>query len=324
MVDRGHRWRGGFRAKAGEYQLTVWIAKAYADALGLSAEQRTATTQLTVVSDGFDCSRGCRAPGATPRLKPNRHEPDPKGGVDSLEDLPPGTPVPDLRSLPAFGIQLNKKGTQLRFAANVWNAGNSPLVVDGFRRKGEDVMDAYQYFLDENGEQVDYQPVGTMIWHDAPSHNHWHFNDFATYELLMKDKSHAVRSGKESFCLANTDAVDLTVENAAWEAWEEDLGSVCGGYDIRSIREVLSSGWGDTYTQIRAGQSFPIKNLPNGVYWIRVLANPDNTLIESDTDNNESLRRIRLYTDKHGVRQVRVAKVGVIDEEQGIYGRSAR
>ena len=106
-------------------------------------------------------------------------------------------------------------------------------------------MDAYQYFLDEDGDQVAYQEVGTMVWHPAPSHNHWHFNDFATYELLNEDKTRAVRSGKESFCLANTDAVDLTGEGAAWEAYEEDLGSVCGGYEIRSIREVLSAGWGE-------------------------------------------------------------------------------
>ena len=51
-------------------------------------------------------------------------------------------------------------------------------MVDGFRRDGQDVMDAYQYFLDENGNQVAYQQVGTMIWH-AASHHHWHFNDFA-------------------------------------------------------------------------------------------------------------------------------------------------
>ena len=258
--------------------------------------------------------------GTNPRLTPNRHEPDPAGGIDSLADLPDGTPTPDLQSLPAFSIQVNRKGTQLQFAANVWNAGNSPLVVDGFRRDGQDVMDAYQYFLDEDGNQVAYQQVGTMIWHPAPSHNHWHFNDFATYELLNADMTRAVRSGKESFCLANTDAVDLTGDGAAWEAYEEDLGSVCGGYEIRSIREVLSAGWGDTYAQYRAGQSFPIKNLADGIYYVRVLANPDNTLIETDTTNNESLRKVHIYTNRHGDRKVKVAKVGLVDETNGIYG----
>ncbi len=314
-------YESGLRVKPGEYDLTVSIADGYADALGLTEEQRTATTVLTVLTED-DC-RGCRHDRMN-RLKPNRHEPDPAGGIDSIADLPPNTPVPDLRSLPAFGIQVNRKGTQLQFAANVWNAGNSPLVVDGFRRDGEDVMDAYQYFLDEDENQVAYQQVGTMIWHPAPSHNHWHFNDFATYELLNEDMTHAVRSGKESFCLANTDAVDLTGDGAAWEAYEEDLGSVCGGYEIRSIREVLSAGWGDTYTQYRAGQSFPIKNLADGIYYVRVFANPDGTLIESDTTNNDSLRKIRIYTNRHGERRVKVAPVGIIDESGGIYDRVTR
>lgn len=305
------------RLGVGKYQLTAWVTKGYADALGLSPAERSATTELTVLPED-DC-RGCRNDRTNPRLTPNRNEPDPSGGIDSIEDLPVDTPTPDLRSLPAFSIQVNRKGTQLQFAANVWNAGNSPLVVDGFRRDGQDVMDAYQYFLDEDGNQVAYQQVGTMIWHPAPSHNHWHFNDFATYELLNEDMTRAVRSGKESFCLANTDAVDLTGDGAAWEAYEEDLGSVCGGYELRSIREVLSAGWGDTYAQYRAGQSFPIKNLPDGIYYVRVLANPDNTLIETDTTNNESLRKVRLYTNRHGDRRVKVAKVGVVDETGGIY-----
>jgi hypothetical protein len=305
------------RVKPGEYDLTVRITKEYADALGIPHAQRVATTVLTVLNED-DC-RGCRGDRTNPRLSPNRHEPDPSGGIDSIADLPDDTPVPDLRSLPAFGIQINRKGTQLQFAANVWNGGNSPLVVDGFRREGQDVMDAYQYFLDEDGNQVAYQQVGTMTWHPAPSHDHWHFNDFATYELLNEDQTRAVRSGKESFCLANTDAVDLTGDGAAWEAYEEDLGSVCGGYELNSIREVLSAGWGDTYTQYRAGQSFPIKNLADGVYYVRVLANPDGTLIESDTTNNESLRRVRIYTGLHGKRKVKVSQVGLVDETGGIY-----
>jgi hypothetical protein len=308
------------RIQPGEYDLTVAITKGYADALGLTTDQRSASTVLVVEEEG-DC-RGCRDDRRIdPRLKPNRTEPDPAGGIDAIEDLPPGTPTPDLRSLPAFGIQVNGRGTQLQFAANVWNAGNSPLVVDGFRRDGEDIMDAYQYFLDADGNQVAYQQVGTMEWDPHPTHQHWHFTDFATYELLNADMTHAVRSGKEAFCLANTDAVDLTGDGAAWEAYEEDLGSVCGGYETRSIREVLSAGWGDTYAQYRAGQSFPIKNLPNGVYYIRVLANPINTLIESNTDNNEALRRVRLYTTKGGERRVRVAPVGIVDEDQHYYYR---
>ena len=125
--------------------------------------------------------------------------------------------MPDLRSLPAFEIGLNGKGTQMSFAANVWNAGDSPLVVDGFRTADEDVMAAYQYFFDTDGDQVAYQSVedSGFYWH-AENHKHWHFEDFARYQLLDADKQVVRDSGKVSFCLANTDAVDYTVAGADW------------------------------------------------------------------------------------------------------------
>ena len=77
-------------------------------------------------------------------------------------------------------------------------------------------------------------------------------------------------------------------------------------------------------SSFRAGQSFPIKNLADGVYYVRVLANPDQTLIESDTTNNDSLRKIRIYTNKQGERRVKVAPVGLVDESGGIYDRVTR
>jgi hypothetical protein len=316
----------GIRVRPGRYEVTARIAAPYADALGIARADRAATTTLVVLdSEEEECRGGCRQPHGggladpTTPLQPEAREP--KGpGVGSLAELPEGTPVPDLRSLPAFGIELNRKGTQLRFAANVWNNGTSDLVVDGFRRADEDVMDAYQYFLDDDGEVVAYEPVGEMEWDPDPTHRHWHFTDFATYRLLAEDKTTEVVSGKEAFCLANTDAVDLTAAGANWTVSYDDLGSVCGGLESQAIREVLAAGWGDTYAQFRAGQAFPIANVPDGVYYVQVLANPEQNLIEADTTNNESLRRIRLSTTDSGKRKVWVAPVGIVDESVGMFG----
>ncbi|MFC6344039.1 lysyl oxidase family protein, partial [Nocardioides hankookensis] len=223
-------------------------------------------------------------------------------------------PTPDLRSLPAWGISLSKNTHYLHFSATVWNAGDSPLVVDGFRRRGQDLMDAYQYFFDADGTQTGYQDVGHMHWDPKPSHQHWHFEDFARYSLLRKDRSTAAVSKKEAFCLANTDAVDLTVPSAAWKPENTDLATSCGDYTSLSIREVLAAGWGDTYTQYRAGQSFRVDNLPNGVYFISVAANPDGNLVESSTTNNVALRKIRL-SGKRDERKVTVTQVGIIKDE---------
>jgi hypothetical protein len=299
----------------GDYTVTATVRPMYAAALGLTPDQATRTTHLSVVKDPYEDGRATRTTRATADRAATAARPAPHRPTGQPGRTDSGGPVPDLRSLPAWGISLNKAGTLLRFSATVWNAGDSPLVVDGFRRDGEDEMDAYQYFFDAAGNQTGYQPVGHMHWDARPSHQHWHFEDFARYSLLDADQAETARSKKEAFCLANTDAVDLTVPDAAWRPDNTDLATSCGDYSSLSIREVLAAGWGDTYTQYRAGQSFRIADLPNGVYYLAVDANPEGRLVESATDNNLSLRRIRLAgTPDH--RRVIVPQVGLVTEEQ--------
>ena len=193
-----------------------------------------------------------------------------------------------------MGIQLSHDGRHLNFAATVWNAGDSPLVVDGFREKNKPVMDAYQYFYDSAGNEVGYVPAGHMEWDARPTHQHWHFEDFARYQLLDASKTKVQRSHKEAFCLADTDAIDLTVPGAQWQPTNTDLGTACGGFSALAVSEYLSSGWGDTYEQFRAGQSFDLTHVPNGTYYIAVEANPAHVLTEQTTANDEALRKLRL------------------------------
>lgn len=241
-----------------------------------------------------------QAPGA----QPNAKRPTGKAAV-------PNVPKPDLRSLPAYGITVSDGYEDvpgkdyLAFSANVWNAGPAKLVVDGFRSPGKELMDAYQYFYDAKGKQVGYTPTGTMEWDPRPGHEHWHFTDFASYRLLKADKKETVRSGKEAFCLANTDAVDYTVKNANWHPGNTDLSTACGQENSISVREVLDVGSGDTYTQDLPGQSFDITDLPNGTYYIQVLANPENRLKETNHKNNSALRKVVLG-GKKGARTVKV------------------
>ncbi|GIE52310.1 hypothetical protein Ani05nite_58440 [Amorphoplanes nipponensis] len=205
-------------------------------------------------------------------------------------------PRPDLRSLPAWGISLSQEEDKwfVNFGATVWNGGTSPLLVDGFRQTGTELMDAYQYFFDAKGKEVGSVAAGTMEWDAREGHRHWHFTDFAQYNLLGADQKLAVRSGKEAFCLANTDAVDYTIPNAKWRPENTDLSSSCGQNTAVAVREVLDIGNGDTYTQDRPGQSFDITDLPNGTYYIEVKANPANKLTELSTTNNTALRKIVL------------------------------
>ncbi|MEV5936425.1 lysyl oxidase family protein [Streptomyces sp. NPDC052079] len=260
------------------------------------------------VGDGPGQTDGSRQ---APAARPNAQRPTGKASF-------PDVPKPDLRSLPAYGITVSEGYEEepgkdyLAFSANVWNAGPAKLVVDGFRSPGKEVMDAYQYFYDADGKQVGYTPTGGMEWDPRPGHEHWHFLDFASYRLLTADKKETVRSGKEAFCLANTDAVDYTVKNADWHPDNTDLSTACGEQNSISVREVLDVGSGDTYTQDLPGQSFDITDLPNGTYYIQVLANPENRLKETDHGNNSALRKVVLGGEK-GARTVTVPPHHLVD-----------
>lgn len=302
------------RLERGKYDVTVKVTGPYARALDIPASDATRTVRV-VVRRGDDGHDG--------------HEHD-RSGVDRAESLSPNAkpaakaptgpelaevdgPTPNLRSLPAWGISMAENGNVLRFAATVWNAGDSPLVVDGFRVEGEDRMDAYQYFFDGNGTQTGYQRVGSFAFDRKKSHQHWHFRDFAKYTLLRADKTTAAVSKKEAFCLANTDSIDQTVPNADWNPENIDLSTACGNADSLSLREVLASGWGDTYAQFRAGQAFNLEGLPNGRYYIATIANPNHRLVESSVDDNVSFRKI-FISGTPGHRKVRVPQVGIVKE----------
>ena len=124
-------------------------------------------------------------------------------------------------------------------------------------------------------------------------------------------------SGKEAFCLAPTDPIDLTAPGAVWNPWLTSLATACGQQDSLWIREVLETGWGDTYTQYRPGQSFDITDLPNGKYFIKVQTNPDGVLLETSTHNNVALRVVHIH-GKPGERTVTVPPyIGIDTEHSG-------
>jgi hypothetical protein len=332
-------------APDGDYTLTASIKPGYRSAFGIPANQAEATVAVTVQTMEFpEPSAAARASGgsaATPHrpvgpgsgyplhldgAAPVSARADRGGAGSPLQPartrpaastpVPPASTRPDLRPLPAFGIStepaFGATGDTLSFAANVWNAGPSPLVVDGFRRPGTDVMDAVQYFYNSSGRQVGSAPTGTLEYDSREGHQHWHFTDFATYRLLDANQQLAVRSGKEAFCLAPTDPIDLLVRSAEWKPSSTGLATACGTASALAIREALPVGWGDTYVQALPGQAFDITGLPNGTYYIEVLVNPENRLYEASTANNSSRRKV-IIGGTPGARTVQVPPVGLVD-----------
>jgi hypothetical protein len=288
----------------GDYIVTVSVTPKFRAMFGIADAEAATTTLVTVKTeeqvDGGPVFNARSATTTAARGVPLTAEPD-------------ASVLPDLRTLPAFGISVIHRRDKdlLMFGADVWVDGASRLDVEGFRRSGEDVMDAYQYFYDGD-TAVGRAPVGQMEFDRRGGHHHWHLLQFAAYQLLDADQAHVVTSSKQSFCIVPTDPVDLSGDNAERRPYQTGLDSACGAEDALWIRETLPVGWGDTYFQSRAGQSFNIADLPNGVYYISVTANPTGELFESASDNNTSLRMV-ILEGKKGARSVCVPAVNGID-----------
>ena len=158
------------------------------------------------------------------------------------------------------------------FSATTWNNGDGPLVLVA----GETDPDAlrnrkvYQRVFLSDGTFHD-RVAGDFVWH--PSHNHFHFEDYAVYTLqpFNAPGASARTSAKTSFCVMDTTAVDTTLPRAP----NKPVYATCG-----NAMQGMSVGWGDTYTNQLPGQSIDLTGLPDGDYKLVIEADPKKRLLE--------------------------------------------
>jgi hypothetical protein len=299
------------RLPNGVYQVKTAIAGRYVGLFHIDPARAVATVTLRVKNGSSNC----------PPLCPGDAAPRPGGGTPTWLPSAPvtGPPdpqyLPDLNALPAFQVftYSHRGHDYLSFGATEWVGGGSGLDVQGFRRHNANTMDAYQYFF-KDGQVVGRAKVGTLEFDTRPGHNHWHFEQFARYRLLDHTQALAVRSHKQSFCIAPSDAIDLTLPGAT--ARPDIFGFLgnCGTPTSVWVHESMPLGWGDTYLQNVAGQAFNITDLPNGTYYISVEVNPLGLLYEQSTANDTALRRV-VITGTPGHRHVCVPAVNGVDQE---------
>jgi lysyl oxidase/K319-like protein len=192
-----------------------------------------------------------------------------------------GIPLyPDLLTTAPSGLYIEKGPDGrylLRFANTAVNLGGRLEIA-----VGSGTRDLYQNVFDQyvGGNRVIHQKVGAdLIYH--PQHNHFHFEDFAKYELLKRDSSGYYRAtartgSKTTFCILDTLRVG---SDAPTKRQYDGCGATIQG---------LSAGWGDTYIASLFGQWIDLgsKLPPDGKYAIRSTADPDNKLMELNDFNN--------------------------------------
>lgn len=195
---------------------------------------------------------------------------------------------PNLSPLPAKDLRLENRSdghTYLRFSATNWNKGAGPLEliageIDFVNKK----RNVYQRIYRDDGSFYDIL-AGSFVWHEE--HGHFHFEEFAKYmvQLVSAPGASERTSVKTTFCVIDTDRVDLKLPGAPKFA----AYTTCN-----SDKQGMSVGWGDTYKYYLAGQEIDVTGLPDGDYHLTIEVDPKNRLIEVSDNDNTSTIRIRL------------------------------
>jgi Lysyl oxidase len=212
----------------------------------------------------------------------------------------------------------------LRFSHSTANIGTGPLEIypdlktGRCGKKGRRGRVAHQaIYQDANsdgefGRAIDSglteAPVGCMIYHEI--HEHYHFEDFARYELYRLGSGKLAEvSKKVSFCVVDSHKYMPQLPGSPGNPYYrfEDCEDAAGTHGI-------SVGWADKYGAGTPGQEFDVTGLGKGSFCLVTRADPNSRLTESATggeDNNLQTAAIRFnpkQASRHG------HEVAVLDE----------
>ena len=153
----------------------------------------------------------------------------------------------------------------LRFTVNTPNVGDADVFI-GSPWKHMD-PDSNGSFSDSDG-----------LYEESTCHRHFHFRNYALYELIDAETGKVFRARKNGFCM-----IDIT-------PWSEEVppGSwvyrSCGNSLVRNSGfQGISVGYGDEYFKWLGGQYFVLDGDPNaeeippGQYILRITVNPPFT-----------------------------------------------
>ena len=206
------------------------------------------------------------APGA----QNGKFEPDLDGTPDLIvrEDMLGGQWVVRVETLSATACSVIEGGITpgdrrlVRFTVGVANVGNADIFI---------------------GNPQDHIDAGDGLFEFALCHQHYHFRNYAKYELIDAATGKVWRAAKRGFCMLDTDP------NPAWLSGSPGPGLYrsCGSTETAGFQGI-SAGWTDTYRFFLGGQYFVLDGgdgqdpVPPGRYVIRITANPPFTPVAGE------------------------------------------
>ena len=207
---------------------------------------------------------------------------------------------PNVRALPPRDIAMAADGVNMRFSTTSWNSGLGKLELvprnpEFDPTTGQTKQPVDQRIYCSGGGFYD-RSAGSAEYH--PAHNHVHYNDYANY-ILEQDTSspQSPRKGvKTTFCIMDTTGVNTQISGAAGAS----VFSLCPTQDPDFNKQGMSVGWGDTYGYTLAGQSLYVADLTPGMYRLRHVFDPKDTLLETTNGDNESCRKIEIGDGSNG------------------------
>lgn len=125
------------------------------------------------------------------------------------------------------------------------------------------------------GDPQAHVSAGDGLFEFAQCHAHYHFKNYALYELIDPATGRVWKAAKRGFCMLDTDPNPAYLGEAA-----RDPNFVNCGTTTIPGNQGISHGWTDTYRFDLGGQYFVLDGgdgqpeVPPGSYIIRITANP--------------------------------------------------
>lgn len=202
----------------------------------------------------------------------------------------PAIGLPDLVSYPPIiwfdKLVMNDEGEVqkvLAFDGYLYNIGEGMLDFIGNPQEPDGMK---QRIFDGSS----WTEVGsaTVRYETSDDHNHFHLNAAAEYTLWDEAQTTIVGdSAKIGFCLLDTEQAD----NRGERFYDINSFNYCeqNNPDATQMRMGISPGWVDTYDANTTLQWVDISNIAPGRYWIGAIIDPQDQVVESNEDNNDTV-----------------------------------